>query len=103
MQFVWLSLIYRDICHDSLINCCLRANQYEFPSLKNYKSKFVDRHVTVVTKISCTDYFRVIQTQSEQALSHVSGASSNTFKTPGLKDRSPPHNKLIAFPMYLQT
>ena len=65
LQFVWLSLIYRDICHDSIINCCLRANQYEFPSLKNYESKFVDRHVTVFTQVSCTDCFRVIQTQRE--------------------------------------
>ena len=47
------------------MNCCLRANQYESPSLKNYKSKFVDRHATVFTKISCTDCFRVIQIQRE--------------------------------------
>ena len=45
------------------MNCCLRANQYEFPSLKNYKSKFVDRHVTILTKISCTDCFRVSNTK----------------------------------------
>ena len=63
------------------MNCCLRANQYELPSLKNYKSKFEDRSGTVFSKISCTDCFRVIQTQREQALGHVSGASTNTIYT----------------------
>lgn len=62
------------------MNCCLRANQYEFPSLKNYKSKFVDRHVTVFTKISCTECFRVSNTKrTSTALRNVSSASTNTI------------------------